>query len=98
MLHITAGEYGQRWVVYKLQRTVATADRRRVFDPKQRADFLRRYGTRSLWLKTDHPRQVRRQSTRSQSIGDQPWWWKWLMAFAVITAILRAIEALWSRG
>lgn len=98
LLHIAAGEYGQRWVVYKLQRTVAAADRHRIFDPHQRADFLRRHGTRSLALWTGHSRPVTRQSTASRFSGRHPWWWKWLMALAAITAILRVVEVLWFRG
>lgn len=92
MLHLTASEYGQRWVVYKLQRTVAAADGHRIFDAKERANFLRRHGTRSLRPKTDHPRQVR---TISRSRDGLPWWWTWLIAFAVIAAMLRAIAAFW---
>lgn len=92
LLHLTAGEYGQRWVVYKLQRILAAADGRRIFDAKQRADLLRQHGTRGLWPTTDHARHVR---TASRSRDGLPWWWTWLMAFAVIAAILRAIAAFW---
>src|SRR5262249_30147293 len=57
MLHITAGEYGQRWVVYKLQRTLLAADKRGIFDPVKRAEFLRDRGTRkpATWLRRLRP-------------------------------------------
>jgi len=86
MLHLTAGEYGQRWVVYKLQRSIAVADRRRIFEPQQRADFLRQRGTRSQSLQEARPRNQRRASYQS--------WWKWLLFFVIMSAIFRLFEAL----
>src|SRR5262249_25599795 len=58
MLHITAGEYGQRWIVYKLQRMVSRADRRRISDPVERAELLHKRGTRNPapWLERWRPR------------------------------------------
>ena len=96
MFHIAAGEYGQRWVLYKLQRTVAAADRHRIFDPKQRANFLRRRGTRSIRLWTAHSRPQTRRG-RTPSPTGLPRWWKWALLVGVMSSILRAIEALWFR-
>jgi hypothetical protein len=98
MFHLTAGEYGQRWVVYKLQRSVAAADRHGIFDAKQRSDFLRRHGTRNLRLSRERSRPETARDRRTRSQDGQPWWWKWLLAFAVISAIFRAIDAFWFRG
>lgn len=98
MLHIAAAEYGLRWAVYKLQRTVAAADRLRILDPGQRAHFLRQHGTRGFAFWPHPSRPDTRGGVRSPSRPGLPRWWKWLMAFAVIAAILRAGEVLWFRG
>jgi hypothetical protein len=94
MLHIAAGEYGQRWVVYKLQRTVAAANKRRILQPTERAAFMRLHGTRNglLWLQRRDPHKVAKRD------NDPPWWWKWVLVFGVLAALLRAIEAFWVRS
>jgi hypothetical protein len=86
MLHLTAGEYGQRWVVYELQRSITAANRRRIFEPQQRADFLRQRGTRNQSLQETRPRKQR-------GVGHQNWW-KWLLFLAVVSAIIRLVDAL----
>jgi hypothetical protein len=86
MLHLTAGEYGQRWVVYKLQRSIAVTNRRRIFEPQQRADFLRQQGTRNESLQEIRPRKQRGAGYKN--------WWKWLLGVAIISAIIRLIDAL----
>jgi hypothetical protein len=86
LLHLTAGEYGQRWVVYKLQRTIAAANRRRIFEPQQRADFLRRRGTRNQSLHETRPQKGRRAGFQGL--------WKWVLFFVIVSAIIRLIDAL----
>jgi len=86
MLHLTAGEYGQRWVVYKLQRSIVVANARRIFEPQQRADFLRRRGTRNHSTQETQPREQRGAGNQS--------WWKWFVFVAVILAIIRLVDAL----
>jgi hypothetical protein len=88
MLHVTAGEYGQRWVVYKLQRSIAIANRRRIFEPQERANFLRQHGTRNQSLQETRPRNRRQSRAGLQS------WWKWLLFGAIIFAIIRLVDAL----
>jgi hypothetical protein len=68
LLHVTAGAYGQRWVVYKLRRAIVAADRLQILEPGQRAEFLRRRGTRdfTLWTGGSHQRSRRRSRTRLQ--------------------------------
>jgi hypothetical protein len=97
MLHITAGEYGQRWIVYKLQRTIAVADRRRIFDPAKRAEFLRIWGTRNPapWL--DRWRPAGQPSTRDRTRNRYPLSWKWMLAAGLIMGIVRLVGAVWLR-
>jgi hypothetical protein len=97
MLHITAGEYGQRWIAYKLQRTISVADRRRIFDPAKRAGFLRKRGTRSPapWIDRWRPRAS--QPGRDQAHVRFPMWWRWALAAAVMMAVARVVGALWFR-
>ena len=47
-LHSVAGTCGQRWVAYKLLRTVAAADRAGLRDPAARMRYIRRWGTADL--------------------------------------------------
>jgi hypothetical protein len=97
MLHITAGEYGQRWVVYKLQRTVSAADKRGIFDPVERAAFLNEHGTRNPapWL--DRWRPKASQPRRDRAHDRFPVWWRWMLAAGVMMAVARAVGALWLR-
>jgi hypothetical protein len=97
MLHVTAGEYGQRWIVYKLQRTLSLADRHRLFDPGKRAAFLRQRRTRNPapWLDRWLPRA--RQPERDRNHGRLPRWWRWMLAAGVIMAVARVVGALWLR-
>jgi hypothetical protein len=68
LLHVTAGAYGQRWVVYKLRRAIAAANRLQILEPGRRAEFLRQRGTRDLtpWTGGSHQRSRRRSRTRLQ--------------------------------
>ena len=97
MLHVTAGEYGQRWVVYKLQRTLSRADGRRLFHPAKRAEFLWQGRTRNPvpWLDRWLPRA--RQPERDRTHGRLPLRWRWMLAAGVIMAIVRVVGALWLR-
>jgi hypothetical protein len=97
MLHITAGEYGQRWIVYKLQRTISIADRCGIFDPAKRADFLRARGTRSPapWLDLWRPKASRLRRDRAQDRF--PVWWRWMLAAGLMMAVARVVGALWLR-
>ncbi len=95
MLHITAGEYGQRWVVYKLQRTLSAADKRGIFDPAKRAEFLNEHGTRNPapWLDRWRPKASRPKRDRAHDRF--PVWWRWMLAAGVMMAVARAVGALW---
>jgi hypothetical protein len=97
MLHIAAGEYGQRWIVYKLQRTVSRADNRRIFNPARRADFLRARGTRNPapWL--DRWRPSANRPERARAHYRFPVWWRWMLAAGVMMAVARVVGALWLR-
>jgi len=85
-LHVTAGACGQRWIVYHLKRSIAAADRRRIFEPQQRASFLRRHGTGNQSLQPTRPRKKPRAGSQD--------WWKWLVLVAAISAIIRLVDAL----
>jgi hypothetical protein len=94
LLHVAAGGYGQRWVVYKLRRSIAAANRLQILEPRQRADFLRRRGTRdpTPWMAGLRQASRRRTSARSQ-FGLAPWW-KWAALLAATSAIVRIIDLL----
>jgi hypothetical protein len=97
MLHITAGEYGQRWIVYKLQRTISLADRRRIFHPIERAELLHKRGTRNPapWLEPWGPGVNEPQ--RDPAHARFSIWWTWMLVAGVMMAIARVFEALWLR-
>jgi hypothetical protein len=97
MLHITAGEYGQRWVVYKLRRTLLAADKRGIFDPAKRAEFLSEHGTRNPapWL--DRWRPKASQHKRDRAHDRFPVWWRWMLAAGVLMAVARVVGAVWLR-
>jgi hypothetical protein len=97
LLHITAGEYGQRWVLYKLQRTIVAADQGRIFDPERRSEFIRRHGTRSFTLSAKHSRRDMAASARRWSSPSNPVL-KWLVIAGVIAGLARAIAAFWFQG
>jgi hypothetical protein len=85
-LHVTAGACGQRWIVYHLQRSVAAADSRRIFEPHERASFLRRHGTGNQSLQSTRSRKKPRAGSQN--------YWKWLILLAAVSAIIRLVDAL----
>jgi hypothetical protein len=97
LLHLTAGAHGQRWLVYKLQRTIASAHRRRIFDPRARSDFLRAHGTRNPAPWRYRVRQAARPKRRAPlRLGlEWPRWYVW--AAAVGVALLRIVVELFLR-
>jgi hypothetical protein len=92
MFHLTAGEYGQRWVVYKLQRSIAAANKSRIFDPEQRADYLRRRGTRNPALWTNPSRREARLRTALRPRTHLQSWWKWMLLVGAIMGLIRLVD------
>jgi hypothetical protein len=74
MLHITAGGCGQRWVVYKLLRTIEAADRAGLHDAAARLRYIRQ-------RRTQHPRIVRKAGRLRVGLI------VWLLAMLVIGAL-----------
>jgi hypothetical protein len=81
MFHVTAGVCGQRWVVYKLIRTIEAADRAGVNDPTERLLYIRR-------KRTQDP-QVLRKAGRALGML-----LIYLLIFIVGGAVLRALSSL----
>jgi len=96
MLHLTAGEYGQRWIVYKLQRSIAAANKRRIIDPRLRADYLRRHGTRNPALWTNPSRREARLRTALRPRTELQRWWKWMLLVGAIIGLIRFVDVLLS--
>jgi hypothetical protein len=78
VLHSTAGRVGQRWVAYKLLRTVDAADRAGLSDVAKRFRYIRR-------RRTAEPRILRWTGRR---------FGRWLAIIAALTLIQAAIRLL----
>jgi len=80
-LHGTAGSFGQRWVVYKLLRTIAAADRAGLNDRAERWLYIRQRRTRN-------PRILRKLGKALAVLAVS------LLAIAMFVMIFGAIRAL----
>jgi hypothetical protein len=81
MLHMTAGDCGQRWVLYKLVRTAEAADRAGLSDPAERLPYIRKRGTRDP--------QVLRKAGRALRVL-----LVYLLLLVVVGLVLRAMHSL----